>query len=83
MLKYIFLFTNVIYSLLDWLYATKQLHLHKITFRLLTCKNYGINEPKCLECGDDEDDELEVDDLTDEELDRLSAQYESEIQDLS
>jgi len=47
------------------------------------CKNYGINEPKCLECGDDEDDELEVDDLTDEELDRLSAQYESEIQDLS
>jgi len=47
------------------------------------CKNYGINEPKCLECGDDEDDELEVDELTDEEIDQLSAQYESEIQDLS
>ena len=47
------------------------------------CKNYGINEPKCLECGDDEDDVLESDELTDEELDQLIAQEESKIQDLS
>merc|ERR1712018_23296 len=44
------------------------------------CKNYGINEPKCLECGDDEDDELSEDELTDEELDQLIAEEESNIQ---
>lgn len=47
------------------------------------CKNYGINQSKCLECGDDEEDVLEEDELTEEELDRMIAEKESEIEALN
>ena len=47
------------------------------------CKNYGINESKCLECGDDDEDVLEEAELTEEELDRAIAEQESEIEALN
>ena len=47
------------------------------------CKNYGINKSQCLECGDEEDDNLNEDELTEEELDRMIAEEETVIQSLN
>ena len=44
------------------------------------CINYGINQSRCLDCGYDEEDDIPESEMSDEEIDRLTQEYENDLE---